>query len=111
MEELNRSRVAAVLAADAQLDVRAGLLAELGSHLNELANAVLVKAGERIRLVDLLVVVRAEELGRVVTREAEGHLGQVVGAEGEELRLLGIRVFRRLFGRTNPYITGNNFII
>ena len=61
--EHDGGRIAAVLAADAELDVRAGLLAELSSHLNELADAILVKAGERIRLVDLLVVVRAKELG------------------------------------------------
>ena len=54
---------------------------------NELADADLVEACERVALVDLLVVVRAEELAGVVTAEAEGHLGQVVGAEGEELSL------------------------
>ena len=40
-------------------------------------------------LVDLLVVVSAQELAGIVAGEAEGHLGQVVGAEGEELGLLG----------------------
>ena len=39
-------------------------LPSLAAICNELADAVLVQAGERIRLVDLLVVVRAEELGR-----------------------------------------------
>ena len=63
--EHDRGRIAAVLAADAELDVRAGLLAELNSHLNQLANAVLVKASERIGLIDLLVVVRAKELAGV----------------------------------------------
>ena len=73
-------RIAAVLAADAEFDVRAGLLAELNGHLNELADAVLVKTSERIRFVDLLVVVRAEELAGVVAGEAEGHLGQIAGS-------------------------------
>ena len=36
---------------------------------------------------DLLVDVLGQELAGVVAREAEGHLRQVVGAEGEELRL------------------------
>ncbi len=64
-------------------------LPQLNGHLHELADAVLVETGERIGLVDLLVVVGAEELAGVVAAEAEGHLGQVVGAEGEELGLLG----------------------
>ena len=87
--ELHGGRIAAVLAADAQLDVGAGLTAEIGCHLDQLADADLVEAGEGIVLVDLLVVVSAQELAGVVTGEAEGHLGQVVGAEGEELGLLG----------------------
>lgn len=85
MAELDGSRVAAVLAADTKLDVRAGGLTELASHLNELAYANLVELCERIVLVDLLIIVSAEELACVVTAEAEGHLSQVVGAEAEEL--------------------------
>ena len=38
---------------------------------------------------DLVLVVSAEELSGIVTAEAEGHLGQVIGAEAEELSLLG----------------------
>ena len=48
--ELDGSRVAAVLAADTKLDVRAGGLTELASHLNELAYANLVELCERIVL-------------------------------------------------------------
>ena len=70
--ELDGHGVAAVLAADAEVDVGVGLAAKLCRHGNELADADLVEAGERITLVDLLVVVRAEELAGVVTREAEG---------------------------------------
>ena len=58
--ELDGSRVAAVLAADTKLDVRAGGLTELASHLNELAYANLVELCERIVLVDLLIIVSAE---------------------------------------------------
>lgn len=47
--ELDGSRVAAVLAADTKLDVRAGGLTELASHLNELAYANLVELCERDR--------------------------------------------------------------
>ena len=87
--ELHGGGVAAVLAADAQVQISAGLTAQLGGHLHQLAHASLVQLGEGIALVDLLVVVSAQELAGVVAGEAEGHLGQVVGAEGEELGLLG----------------------
>ena len=74
-----------MLAADAEVDVGTSRSAELCRHLDEFADADLVEFGERIGLVDLLVVVRAEELAGVVTAETEGHLSEVVGAEGEEL--------------------------
>ena len=67
-----------MFAADTQFDVRAGLLTEVSGHLHQLANTLLVETGKRILLVDLLVIVRAEEGTGVVTAEAEGHLGQVV---------------------------------
>ena len=89
MAELHGGGVAALLAADAQLDVGTGLAAEIRSHLHQAANAHLIELGEGIGLVDLVVVVAGQELAGVVTAEAEGHLGQVVGAEGEELGLLG----------------------
>ena len=89
MAELDGGRVAAMLAADAQLDVGAGLAAAFGSHLDQLANAVLIQSGEGIVLIDLVLIVGIQELAGVVTAEAEGHLGQVVGAEAEELGFLG----------------------
>ena len=89
MAELHGGGVAALLAADAQLDVRAGLAAQLAGHLHQTAHAHLIQLGEGIGLVDLPVVVAGQELAGVVAAEAEGHLGQVVGAEGEELGLLG----------------------
>ena len=85
MAEFDRGRVAALLAADAELDVRAGLTAQLRRHLDEAADACLIELGERVGFVDLAVVVGRKELARVVTGEAEGHLCQIVRAEGEEL--------------------------
>ena len=87
--ELHARGIAAVLAADAQTQIGAGLTAIVGSHLDQLADADLIQMLERIALVDLVLVVCAQELGSVITAEAEGHLGQVVGAEAEELSLLG----------------------
>ena len=48
MAELNGGQVAAVLAADAELDVRAGALAFCNSEADQAAYAVLVQASERI---------------------------------------------------------------
>lgn len=80
--------VAAVFSADAKVHIGAGCLSEFDSHLHELADAVLVELGERIILIDLAVIVSAEELSGVVTGESEGHLSKVIGAEAEELCFL-----------------------
>ena len=85
-----------MLAADAQVQIGTGCTAELACHLDELAYTDLVELCKRIVLIDLLIVVSAEELACVVTAEAEGHLSQVVGAEGEELCFLGDLVGGRL---------------
>ena len=52
MAELHGVGVAAVFAADAELDARAGLVALLDGDLHELADAGLVNRGERILLDD-----------------------------------------------------------
>ena len=87
--ELDGGGIAAVLTADTQLQVGASAAAQLSGHLDQLTNTVLVQAGEGIALIDLAGVVGIQELAGVVTGEAESHLGQVVGAEGEELGFLG----------------------
>ena len=88
MAELDACRVAAVLAADADVELRIGFLAEADSHLHELAYADLVEFSERIVLEDLRVVVSAEELARVVAAEAVSHLREVVRTEAEEIGVL-----------------------
>ena len=87
MAELDRSRVAAVLAADTDMESGIDGLAELDRHIHQLANAGLIELSERIVLKDLSVIVSVEELTCVVTAEAEGHLSQVVGTEAEEVSL------------------------
>ena len=89
MAELDGGRIAAVLAADAAVQLGAGLASQLDRHLHQLADADGVEAGEGIGLVDLVRIVCRQELAGVVTREAERHLREVVGTEAEELRLLG----------------------
>lgn len=89
MAERDGRRIAAVLAADAEFEPRVRLAAELAGHLHKLADTIDVEMLERVVLVDLRVVIRAEELRGVVAAEAEGHLRQVVRAEAEEVRFLG----------------------
>ena len=48
---------------------------------------MLVDARERIGGVDLLLHIAVEERVHIVPGHAQGHLGQVVGAEAEELRV------------------------
>ena len=60
-----------MLTADAELDVGTYLAALISSHLDQLAYAVLVEVCERIRLIDLALVVVGQELACVVTGEAE----------------------------------------
>src|SRR5688572_30161891 len=85
MAELDGVRIAAVLAADAELDARAGLRALLDRDLHELADAGLVDRGERVLLEDLGLLVRSEEGTGVVARHAEAGLREIVRAKAEEL--------------------------
>ena len=54
-------------------------LTKLDSHLHQLADTVLIQLSERIILEDLGVIVSVQELTCIITGEAEGHLGQIVG--------------------------------
>ena len=81
--ELDGRRIAAVLAADSAVELRAGRLAVRDGHLHELADAGLVELRERIVLVDLLVVVRAEELAGVVAAEAKNKA--IIAAEASKI--------------------------
>ncbi len=74
-----------MLAADAQMDVGVSGTAPAAGVGNQTAYAVLVQTGEGVLLVDLLLVVGLQEFARVVPAEAEYQLGQVVGAEREEI--------------------------
>src|SRR4051812_38486201 len=89
MEEVDRLRVATVLAADADLQPGAGLAAFLGGDLHQPADPLAVEGLEGAHAEDAEVDVTAEERSLdVVAGEAPAHLGEVVGAEGEELRRL-----------------------
>jgi hypothetical protein len=66
--EVDRCRVAAVLAADADLEAGARLAAALGADAHQLADAVLIDGDERIDLQDRLLRVVGEDRRRIVAR-------------------------------------------
>ena len=61
----------------------------LDADLDHLADTFLVEHREGIVREQLLLEVEGQELADVVPAVAEGHLRQVVGAEREEVRVLG----------------------
>ena len=78
-----------MLAADADVQLGVVCTAVLDGIAHQLANAGLIQLGEGIVLENLGIVVSIQELTGIVTGEAVGHLGQVVGAEAEEVGVLG----------------------
>jgi hypothetical protein len=82
--------VAAVLAADAALQIRIDGCGLWDGDVHQLAHAVPVQGGEGVVRQDAVFHVVDEETGfGVVPGDAEGGLGQVVGAEGEKLGVFG----------------------
>ncbi len=55
------------------------------AHTDELAYAFLIKNFEGIGLDYAMLLIELEELGRIITREAECHLCEVVGTKREEV--------------------------
>src|SRR5689334_10582436 len=66
VEEVHRSGVAAVLAADPELEVLARLAAALDADLDQIADALHVGRRERILLEDLLLLVDLQKLPDIV---------------------------------------------
>jgi len=109
-QNLTDEGLASVLATDADLEVGIGGAAFLDTHLYELAYTLLVEYLEGIGLDDAVLLVELEELGSVVTREAEGHLGEVVGSEREELGNLGNLVGHEGCAGNRPIIVPTLYI-
>uniref|UniRef100_A0A0N4ZZV7 Carbamoyl-phosphate synthase (glutamine-hydrolyzing) n=1 Tax=Parastrongyloides trichosuri TaxID=131310 RepID=A0A0N4ZZV7_PARTI len=82
-------RVAAMFAADAHLHARLGRATALLGDADQVAHAVLVQTDEGVVLEDALVQIDLQEATGIVAADAEGCLGQVVGAEAEELGVFG----------------------
>src|SRR5512143_290145 len=87
--ELDARRVAAVLAADADLKVRSGTTSPGHAHLHELPHTLLIQGLEGVLFKDIVFGIVTDELARVVTAETEGCLREVIRSEREELRLFG----------------------
>src|SRR5579862_3204618 len=87
MAELYALRLAAVFSTDAQLDVGPRLPAVVARDFHEPADARLVDGRERVRLEYFQFQVLRKEAPGVVPAHAERRLGEVVGAEAEELGL------------------------
>ena len=88
MAELHAVEIAAVFAADADLELGTAAAALLDAPLDQHADALGVERLERIGCEDaglLFVDIVGQEAARVVAGEAHRGLGEVVGAEGEEL--------------------------
>ncbi len=77
-----------MLAADTQLNIGSGCASLLSCHLHKLPHTVLVQSCKRIRLINLTLIIITQELTGIVTGETKGHLGQIIGSEGEELCFL-----------------------
>src|ERR1700674_5889104 len=89
MTELYAVGVAAVLAANAYLQLVAGLAALFEAPAHEHSDTLSVEGLERVCAENsgfLLVHIVREEAAGVITGESHGGLRQIVGAEGEELR-------------------------
>src|SRR3954470_8976393 len=88
MAEGDGGGIAAVLAADADLERGARLTTACDADLDELADAFLVERDEGIDRQDALGHVGAEEARGIVTADAVRRLREVIGAEREELGAL-----------------------
>jgi len=79
MTEPDAGRVAAMFAADSQMQIRTGLAALFHGDLHQLADAGLIQLGSRVALVDVLFNIVFQDAARVVTGKTICHLRQVVG--------------------------------
>src|ERR1700704_1529878 len=78
--------IAAMLAADAELNLRPRLAPALDGDFHKLAHAISVDADEGIAVDQSTREIFAQEASRIVAGHAKRRLRQIVGAEGEEFR-------------------------
>ena len=99
-----------MLATDADFHAGAGLATQFYGDAHELGQAIPIDGLEGILGEDaLLDVIDQETLLGVVTADAESGLGEIVGAEGEELGVLGDLISRQ--GCTGDFDHRAEFVI
>src|SRR5262245_31787109 len=109
MAEADRVRIAAVLAANPELQFGPRASPALDRDLDELPHPCPIEADERIALDQAFGEIFAEETCRVIAADAECGLGEVVGAEAEELRAL--RDLSRHQGRARQLDHGPDHVL
>src|SRR5439155_9361382 len=87
--EANGSRIAAVLAANAELEIGPGGAAALDGDLDHLADPGRIERDKRVMLEDAELLIGADKARRIVARDAVDRLRQIVGAKAEERGALG----------------------
>ena len=87
MEKFHRSGIATVLTTYTQFNVLAHSAAFLYGHLNQQPYPLLIDRLEGIAFVNAPFQVIRQEFARIVTREAECQLRQVVGTKREKFGL------------------------
>src|ERR1035437_4135579 len=85
MTELDRFRFAAMFSADTYLQVFAGATAFFNGNLHQQSYTFEIDHLEWIDRKNFFIKVIGQETSDVIPGEAEGHLGEVVGSEREEL--------------------------
>ena len=73
-----------MLAANAHLDVRAGLAPPLNSNADQIANAFLIETDEGVLIENTLLDIGIEEPTAVIAANTKGGLCQVIGTERKE---------------------------
>src|SRR5260370_7961356 len=92
MAELHAVGIAAVFAADADLELLTGLAALFDAPAHQHSDALGVERLERIRSEYagfLLIHIVRQEAAGVIAGKSHGGLGQVIGSKGEEFRHFG----------------------
>src|SRR5438552_10253057 len=89
LAKADRGRVAAMLAANPELKTRPRGASALRGDADELADPLDVEGHKRVVLEDPEPLIGADKARRIVARQAEDGLRQVIGAKAEEFGALG----------------------
>ena len=88
MAERDRSGIAAMLAADSDLEPASNGAAALNAYAHKLAHAFAIDRDERIGCQNAAGYVCAEKARGIITADPVGSLGQIIRAERKEFGAL-----------------------